>query len=89
MIGGQETLLEFPCQFPIKVMGRAEPNFDLLVLELVRRHAPNLQEGALSVRTSRGGRWVSVTVVVDAESREQLEAIYLELSAHDKIVWAL
>jgi hypothetical protein len=51
----EETLLEFPCDFPIKVMGRAEPGFDLLVVELVRRHAPDLGEGAVTTRASRGG----------------------------------
>jgi hypothetical protein len=85
----EETLLEFPCDFPIKVMGRAEPGFDLMVVELVRRHAPDLGEGAVTTRASRGGKWISVTVMLRAESKSQLDAIYLELTAHEKVVMAL
>ena len=89
MSGGDETLLEFPCDFPIKVMGRAEPGFDALVVELVRRHAPDLGEGAVSSRPSKGGKWVSVTVTLRAESKAQLDAIYLDLTAHEKVIMAL
>lgn len=89
MSADEETLLEFPCDFPIKVMGRAEPGFDLLVVELVRRHAPDLGEGAVTTRASRGGKWISVTVMLRAESKSQLDAIYLELTAHEKVVMAL
>jgi len=84
-----ETLLEFPCDFPIKVMGRAEPGFDALVVELVRRHAPDLRDNAVSSRPSKGGKWVSVTVTLRAESKSQLDAIYLDLTAHEKVVMAL
>lgn len=85
----QETLLDFPCDFPIKVMGRAEPGFDSLVVELVRKHAPDLREGAVTCRSSRGGKWVSVTVLLRAESKSQIDAIYLDLTAHEKVVMAL
>jgi len=85
----QESLLEFPCDFPIKVMGRAEPGFDALVVELVRRHAPTLGEGAITSRPSKGGKWISVTVTLRAESKSQLDAIYLDLTSHEKIVMAL
>lgn len=85
----EETLLEFPCDFPIKVMGRAEPGFDSLVVEMVRRHAPDLREGAVTSRSSKGGKWISVTVVLRAESKSQLDAIYLDLTAHEKVVMAL
>jgi putative lipoic acid-binding regulatory protein len=84
-----ETLFEFPCDYPIKVMGRMEPGFDSLVLELVRRHAPDIREGAVSSRPSKGGKWISVTVTLRAESKSQLDAIYLDLTAHEKVVMAL
>jgi putative lipoic acid-binding regulatory protein len=85
----QETLFEFPCSFPIKAMGKAGEDFDALVVEIVRRHAPDLSEAAVSLRESRGGKWVSVTVVIEATSKDQLDAIYRELSAHEKVVWAI
>lgn len=85
----EETLLEFPCDFPIKVMGRAEPGFDTMVVEMVRKHCPDLREGAVISRPSKGGKWVSVTVVLQAQSKAQLDAIYLDLTAHEKVVMAL
>ena len=85
----EESLLEFPCDFSIKAMGRAEPGFDILVVELVRRHVPDIREGAISSRASKGGKWVSITVTITAESKAQLDAIYLDLSAHEKIVMTL
>jgi putative lipoic acid-binding regulatory protein len=83
------TLLEFPCRFPIKAMGRAVEGLDGLIVEMVRRHAPDLDETQVSVRESRGGNWVSVTVVIEARSQAQLDAIYRELSAHEQVVMAL
>jgi putative lipoic acid-binding regulatory protein len=85
----QESLLEFPCRFPIKAMGRAGENFDSLVVQIVRRHAPNLKESAVTERESSGGKWVSVTLVIEVTSKNQLDAIYRDLSAHEKVVWAL
>ncbi len=85
----QDSVMEFPCQFPIKVMGLAEENFDLLVVEIVRRHAPDLSEGAVKSRHSKAGKYISITVTVTAQSRQQLDNIYLELTAHEKVIMAL
>jgi hypothetical protein len=86
---GDDSLFEFPCEFPIKAMGAAEPGFDELVVQIVRRHAPDLAEGAVSTRLSRGGRYLAVTVTVTARSREQLDAIYRALTDHEKVLMAL
>lgn len=85
----RETIFQFPCRFPIKAMGRAGVDFEALVVESVRRHAPDLGEGSVSVRVSCGGKWVAVTVVVQATGRDQLDAIYRDLSALKQVVWAL
>jgi putative lipoic acid-binding regulatory protein len=85
----EDTLLQFPCTFPIKVMGKAEPHFDALIVELVRRHAPDLTENAVKIRPSKGGNWVAVTVTIRATSKSQLDAIYQSLTDHDKVVMAL
>ena len=82
-------LLEFPCAFPIKSIGRQDDNFEALVIEIVRRHAPNLNESQVKARPSRGGKWVAVTLVVQAESQEQLDAIYRDLSGNPRVAWAL
>ena len=68
----QETLLEFPCDFTIKVMGYAEDDFDALVVSLVREHCQDIAEGAVTTRTSKGGKYLSVSVTVTATSKPQL-----------------
>jgi uncharacterized protein len=84
-----ETLLQFPCAFPIKAVGRADGDFETLVVEIVTRHAPGWDRATLSVRGSSGGKWVSVTLTIQAKSKAQLDAIYQDLSAHAGVVWAL
>ncbi|HXH02322.1 MAG TPA: DUF493 domain-containing protein [Candidatus Competibacteraceae bacterium] len=83
------ALLEFPCDFPIKVMGRTSPEFQALMIELVRRHAPDLDENLVRVQESRGGRYLAVTLNIRATSKAQLDAIYRELSRHEQVVMAL
>ncbi|MGH8581808.1 MAG: YbeD family protein [Gammaproteobacteria bacterium] len=85
----REDLLSFPCPFAIKAMGIAGEDFDGLVAGIIRRHAPNLGEAAVATRFSRGGKYVSVTVTILAESRAQLDAIYRDLSAHERVYMAL
>lgn len=85
----EHPLLEFPCSFPIKAMGLASSGFDERVVAIVRRHVGDLREGAVQRRVSRGGRYVSVTVTVEAESREQLDAIYRALTADEEVLVAL
>ena len=84
-----ESLLHFPCDFPIKIMGSGSADFRELVVELVSRHAPDLDEARISVRDSLAGRYQSVTVVVNARDRAQLDALYLELSGHPRITLVL
>ncbi len=85
----EETLFEFPCSFPIKAMGRAEANFDLLVVEIVRRHVPDLHENAVRTRPSKSGKWLAVTITIQAESKAQLDTIYQDLADHHRVVMAL
>lgn len=85
----EDTLLTFPCLFPIKVMGRAEGDFDALVVDLVRRHVAGLAEQAVRRRPSANGAYVSVTVTIEAQSREQLDAVYRELTAEARVLMVL
>lgn len=84
-----DSLLEFPCHIDVKVMGRAEQDFTELVVELVRQHVPEINDGAVRTRASRNGNYIAVTIRVFAESRSQMDALYRELSAHEKIAMAL
>lgn len=81
--------LEFPCRIDIKAMGPARDGFTATVVEIVRRHVPELAENAVTTRDSRQGNYVAVTVRVHAESREQMDAIYRELTAHESVTIAL
>ncbi len=84
-----ETLLTYPCQFPIKVMGKSNLEFDLLVIEIVRRHVPDLQEQAVTTRPSKDANYLAVTVTIEATSKAQLDAIYHDLSGHPQVLMAL
>lgn len=84
-----ESPLKFPCQFPIKAMGKSDCNLDLIVVEIIRKHAPDLSEGAVYNRDSSQGNYTSVTVVVNATSRMQLDAIYQDLVDCEAVIMAL
>ena len=77
-----ETLLEFPCAFPLKVMGLSSDALAQTVLEIVRRHAPGFDGAHMEMRASSGGKYVSLTCTITATSKAQLDALYRELSGH-------
>jgi putative lipoic acid-binding regulatory protein len=85
----EESPLKFPCEFPIKAMGKATPDLEIAVLEIMHRHVPDLGEGAVKTRKSRHGNYLSITVTIQARSRGQLDAIYMELTSCEHIVFAI
>jgi hypothetical protein len=85
----QETLLEFPCDFAIKAMGETSDDLDAIVIEIVRRHVDDIAEGAVSSKQSSGGKFTSITVMIRATSKQQLDAIYQDLSSHQRIKYVL
>ncbi|MEJ2255731.1 MAG: DUF493 domain-containing protein [Woeseiaceae bacterium] len=84
-----ETALEFPCRFPIKMRGRDTPEFRSTARALVEKHAGEVADDAVQAATSRNGRFVSVTVTITATSKRQLDAIYRDVTAHEDILMAL
>ncbi len=84
-----DTLLEFPCEFAIKAMGKSDLEFDLLVVEIVSRHAPDLNQNAVTTRPSKDGNYLAVTVKIQATSKAQLDAIYQDLTDHPHVLMAL
>ena len=84
-----QSLLAFPCEFPMKIMGRREGGFAQGVMEIVLRHAPDFQPASMEMRPSKKGKYLSLTVVVNATSREQLDALYQELCDHPAVVMVL
>ena len=81
--------LEFPCDYPIKIMGEASEAFQSEMLTLVQCHAPHVCEADVSLRASSGGKYVSVSIHLRAESREQVDAIVSALKAHPKVLASL
>jgi len=77
---GADVLFEFPCEFPIKVMGRDSESFRSLTLAIVERHAGPLAAGSISERQSSKGRFLALTYTIRAQSRAQLDRIYQELT---------
>lgn len=77
-----DALFEFPCRFPVKVMGERHEELHAQVIEVVRVHAPDLDEVDVVVRESSSGKYLSLTVTVNAQNRAQLDAIYLSLTSH-------
>lgn len=84
-----ESLLTFPCVFPIKVMGRREDGFAQVVTDIVLRHAPDFHPETIEMRSSKQARYLSLTVTINAKSREQLDALYSELSKHPMVTMVL
>ena len=84
-----ESLIRYPVDFPIKVMGRREPRLVQTIVGIVRRHAPDFDPASVEMRASKKKNYLSVTCVVKATSREQLDALYRELCDHPSIVMVL
>lgn len=85
----QDSPLKFPCDIPVKVFGRNGARFRRTAVEIVERHFGELGEGEVSEQLSRRERYASLTIVVHAESREQIDALYRELTSNDDILMAL
>ncbi len=85
----EESAITFPCQFPIKMMGRDTPEFRATARALVEKHAGAVADDAVQTALSRNARFVSVTVTIIAESQEQLDNIYRDVSSHDDVLMAL
>ena len=84
-IAPSESLIEYPSDFPIKIMGLAHAEFATTMLALVIKHDPTFHEGKMEVRPSSKGTYLSLTVTVLATSREQLDNLYRELSSHPMV----
>jgi uncharacterized protein len=84
-----QTLLTFPTDFPIKIMGERRDDFAQTMVELVLRHAPDFKADSVEMRASSSGNYLSITCVVRATSKAQLDALYREITAHPWVKMAL
>jgi putative lipoic acid-binding regulatory protein len=85
----ENTLLEFPCEFPLKIVGETRDGFAQDVLEIVLRHAPDFDAASMEMRPSRAGRYLGLTVIISATSQAQLDDLYRELTAHPGVKMVL
>lgn len=85
----EESAIQFPCSFPIKMMGRDTQEFRDTARGLVEKHAGVVADEAVKTALSRNGNFVSVTVTIIATSQEQLDNIYRDATAHDDVLMAL
>lgn len=88
-VAAQVSLIEYPCRFPIKIMGRTREGFAQAILEIVQRHAPGFDGASLEMRSSSAGNYLSLTATIEATSREQLDALYADLVAHPMVAIVL
>ena len=91
---GEETLLRFPTPFPIKAMGRmknaaSDEGFAQVVLRVVMKHAADFDAATVEMRPSKNGNFISVTATINAQSKAQIDAIYLELTSNPLVLMAL
>lgn len=87
--GETPSLIEYPSDFPLKIMGHTQPGFAQTILAVVKKHAPDFEDATLAMKTSKKGKYISVTCVIRATSREQLDALYQELCDHPMVVMVL
>lgn len=81
----QESLLKFPCEFPIKVMGLTNPNFERTIGSAVREIVPDFDPSTIVVEYSKTQKYTSLTVTIQAKSKEQLDSLYMMLTAHPMV----
>ncbi len=81
-----ESLIEYPCEFPIKVIGLSQEGFAQTVLGIVRSHAPDFDGATMEMKPSKQGKYLSVTCTIRATSRPQLDGLYRELCEHPMVV---
>lgn len=84
-----QSLLDFPCDFPIKVFGEAQQGFAQAVAMVVQAHAPGFDAARIQMRSSSNAKYLSLTCTVHATSREQLDDLYRDLSSHPMVKMVL
>ena len=85
----QETLFEFPCEFPVKAMGKSGDELEIAVLEILNRHVTDLGEGAVKFNQSSNGKYTSITITFTAQSKDHLDKIYLDLTRCEHVLYCI
>ena len=88
-MGIEISLIEYPCAFPIKIMGKNQVGFAQAVMQIVMRHAPDFDPASMEMKSSKKGKYLSLTCIIQARSRIQLDELYRELCDHPTVVMVL
>jgi uncharacterized protein len=80
-----ETLIEFPCDFPIKIMGETQPDFSTEIIKTIQALIPSFDASSIEMRGSSGGKYISLTCNVHVTSKPQLDDIYRALTSHKMV----
>ncbi len=83
------SLLEFPCDFPLKIMGKNEPHFAQTIAEVVQQYALDFDSATIEMRPSSSGNYIGLTCTIKAISQAQLDDLYRALTAHPLVKVAL
>jgi putative lipoic acid-binding regulatory protein len=85
----EDSLIDYPCDFPIKVFGFAHPDFEQAITQVVQAHAPSFSSKDIETRSSSAAKYTSLTCTVRVTSREQLDNLYRDLTSHPMVKMAL
>ena len=88
-MGIEISLIEYPCAFPIKIMGKRNARFAQAIMQIVTRHAPDFDPASMEMKSSKKGKYLSLTCVIQATSQNQLDELYRELCDHPMVVMVL
>jgi uncharacterized protein len=86
---GKESNFIFPTEYPLKVAGKNSSTLETVVVEIVQRHVADFDSTTVTVRESKGGKYLAVSLTFTAQSKAQLDALYVDLTAHPEVLWAL
>jgi putative lipoic acid-binding regulatory protein len=86
MTNSTKTALEFPCAYPLKIFGKNSDDFEAFVISIARRHIPKFDQTSIKSRPSKGSKYLAVTITFTAESQEQLDALYQEMNASERVL---
>jgi len=84
-----EGILQFPCEFPLKVIGWNNEDLTADVVQILKKHVPGFEPASITSRLSNGEKYRSLSMNFTAQSRDQVDALYIELTAHQQILWVL
>lgn len=88
-MSSDKTLMEFPCDFQLKIIGKHSALFTKEILSIARKHFPDLKDTAVSSRPSQHGRFLAISLNVYVQDQNTLDALYLELTKHPDIKMVL